>query len=133
VALADQAGARSSPRLWRAASPSAGIDLAPISGSGPHGSRHQEADVEAAIAGGTGKATAESAAPAPQPHRRPAKGNVDEAVLKNVRGRVLRVGQARWHAQDDCAPPEESKQTIPHFYVTGGLRIGCAAQVAQRS
>jgi pyruvate dehydrogenase E2 component (dihydrolipoamide acetyltransferase) len=61
-----------------------GIDLAAVSGSGPRG-RIIKADVDAAIAGGTGKAaTAESSASAPSQAtvpRRP-KGMSDDAVLK---------------------------------------------------
>jgi pyruvate dehydrogenase E2 component (dihydrolipoamide acetyltransferase) len=76
-------------------------------------------DVEAAIAAGTGKAPAAAAAPPPQLRAgRRGKGHVRRQVLKNCSPKA----PTSWSSTTACArplpAPEESKQTIPHFYVT---------------
>ena len=88
----------------------AGIDIGAISGSGPHG-RVVKRDVEAAIAGGVAApAAAPSAAPAapaaPAPAQLPVvAGGYTEVPHNNMRKVIARRLQ-------------ESKQTVPHFYVT---------------
>ena len=88
----------------------AGIDIAAISGSGPHG-RVVKRDVDAAIAGGVAApAAAPSAAPpapaAPAPAQLPVvAGGYTEVPHNNMRKTIARRLQ-------------ESKQTVPHFYVT---------------
>ena len=88
----------------------AGIDIGAISGSGPHG-RVVKRDVDAAIAGGVAApAAAPSAAPlapaAPAPAQLPVvAGGYTEVPHNNMRKVIARRLQ-------------ESKQTVPHFYVT---------------
>ncbi|APO74729.1 pyruvate dehydrogenase complex dihydrolipoyllysine-residue acetyltransferase [Rhizobium etli 8C-3] len=114
----DEGGTRtfSSP-LARRLAKEAGIDLSAIAGSGPRG-RVVKSDVEAAVADGGVKAApvavAQQAAAAPAP----AKGAPEEAVLK-----LFEPGSYELVAHDGMRKTiarrlVESKQTIPHFYVT---------------
>ena len=104
-------GARvfASPLAKRMAADS-GIDIGAISGSGPHG-RVVKRDVEAAIAaGGAAPAAAPSAAPsapaAPARAQLPVvAGGYTEVPHNNMRKTIARRLR-------------ESKQTVPHFYVT---------------
>ncbi|MGV2099117.1 pyruvate dehydrogenase complex dihydrolipoamide acetyltransferase [Rhizobium sp. 21-4511-3d] len=107
----------SSP-LARRLAKEAGIDLSAISGSGPHG-RVVKSDIEAAVAGGGAKAPAAAApqAAAPAPAAAP-KGASDEAVLK-----LFEAGSYELVPHDGMRKViakrlVESKQTVPHFYVT---------------
>jgi pyruvate dehydrogenase E2 component (dihydrolipoamide acetyltransferase) len=99
-----------------------GIDLSKLSGSGPHG-RIVEADVKAAIAGGGAKAApvasaatpAQAAAPSPAPQ---AVGMAEETVKK-----MFAPGSFEEIPHDSMRKVIarrllESKQTIPHFYLT---------------
>ena len=110
----------SSP-LARRIAKDAGVDVAQISGSGPHG-RVVKKDVEAAIASGTGKAPAATAA-APQaagsaaPAAAP-KGMSDDAVLKNFADGSYELVKHDGMRKTIARRLQESKQTIPHFYVT---------------
>jgi len=84
-----------------------GLDLAAISGSGPHG-RIVKADIEKALAGGTGKEPAAAAAPtAPVTGLAAPAGSMApvEIPLSNMRKVIARR-------------LTESKQTVPHFYLT---------------
>ncbi|MCV0396846.1 MAG: pyruvate dehydrogenase complex dihydrolipoamide acetyltransferase [Rhizobiaceae bacterium] len=98
--------------LARRIAKSAGIDLATLSGSGPHG-RVVKADVEAASKSGVGKA-AQAKAPAvaaPKPMS-------DEAVLK-----LFEEGSYELVPHDNMRKTiarrlVEAKSTIPHFYLT---------------
>eukprot|EP01037_Dinobryon_pediforme_P006547 gene6547-6616_t len=97
----------------------AGLDLAKIAGSGPHG-RVVERDVKAAIAGGTAVAAAPvaaAAAPAPKAAPAPAVAS-DEATKK-----LFAVGSYEEVAHDGMRKTiarrlSEAKSTIPHFYLT---------------
>jgi len=93
-----------------------GIDLAAVSGSGPRG-RVVKADVEAAIAGGTGKAaTAPSKAEAPA--KAAPSGMSDDAVLKLFDEGSYELVPHDGMRKTIAARLTESKQTIPHFYVS---------------
>jgi len=105
--------------LARRIAKDAGVDVAAITGSGPHG-RVVKADVEAAIAGGV-KAPAPAATPAPAaaPAAVPApKPASDEAVLK-----LFEPGSYELVPHDNMRKTiarrlVEAKSTIPHFYLT---------------
>jgi pyruvate dehydrogenase E2 component (dihydrolipoamide acetyltransferase) len=97
----------------------AGIDLASIAGSGPHG-RIVERDVASALSGGTArKAPAAGVAPAPVL----ATGMADEAVKKLfVPGSYEEIphdGMRKTIARRLL----EAKQTIPHFYVSADVEL----------
>jgi pyruvate dehydrogenase E2 component (dihydrolipoamide acetyltransferase) len=106
----------------------AGLDLAAIAGSGPHG-RVVEKDVQAAIAGGGAKAAAPAAAPqaaeAPKPvAAAPAPaGASDEATKK-----LFAAGSYEEIPHDGMRKTiarrlTEAKSTIPHFYLTVEVEI----------
>lgn len=110
----------SSP-LARRLAKEAGLDLSGIKGSGPHG-RIVEKDVEAAKAGGAAKAAAAQAvagSPAPAKPAAPlATGPSDEQTKK-----LFAPGSYEEIPHDGMRKTiarrlTESKQTIPHFYVT---------------
>ncbi|WP_176083004.1 pyruvate dehydrogenase complex dihydrolipoamide acetyltransferase [Martelella sp. HB161492] len=105
--------------LARRLAKEAGLDLAAVAGSGPHG-RIIKSDIEKAKAGGAAKPAAaaapvaEAAAPAPAA----AKPASDDAVLK-----LFEEGSYELVPHDNMRKTiakrlQESKQTIPHFYVS---------------
>ena len=109
VTLAPRAGAGGEARIFasplaRRLAEQAGVPLAAVKGSGPHG-RIVKADIEAAAAGGAARAP-KPAAPTPVPPSvaLPAGGTV-EVPLNNIR----KVTARRL---------TEAKQSIPHFYLT---------------
>ncbi|PTM43026.1 pyruvate dehydrogenase complex dihydrolipoamide acetyltransferase [Bosea sp. 124] len=99
----------------------AGLDLAKVQGSGPHG-RIVEKDIEAAKAGGGARAApaaAPTSAPAAKPAAAPlAAGMSDETIKKlfapDSYEEVPHDGMRKTIARRLL----ESKQTIPHFYLT---------------
>ena len=101
--------------LARRIAKDAGVDVANVTGTGPKG-RVVKSDVEAAIAGG-GANTAPVAAPQAAAPAAP-KGMSDDAVLK-----LFAQGSYELVAHDGMRKTiakrlQESKQTIPHFYVS---------------
>jgi pyruvate dehydrogenase E2 component (dihydrolipoamide acetyltransferase) len=106
--------------LARRVARDAGVDIAAVSGSGPHG-RVVKADVEAAAAGGGARPApaAKPAAPAPTAAAAPAvKPMSDEAVLK-----LFQPGSYDLVPHDNMRKTiarrlVEAKSTIPHFYLT---------------
>ena len=89
-----------------------GIDLSRVNGSGPHG-RVVAADVEAAIASGTGRASAAAMASGASPAQVKAlyQGvDYEEVPLDGMRKTI-------------AARLTEAKQTIPHFYLTMDLEL----------
>ncbi|GLS18786.1 acetyltransferase component of pyruvate dehydrogenase complex [Labrys miyagiensis] len=126
---AAQAGSRifASPLAKRIAK-DAGLDLAAIAGSGPHG-RVVERDVQAAIAGGGAKAAAPAAAPQAAEAPKPAApapapaGASDEATKK-----LFAAGSYEEIPHDGMRKTiarrlTEAKSTIPHFYLTVEVEI----------
>jgi pyruvate dehydrogenase E2 component (dihydrolipoamide acetyltransferase) len=125
VAMASAAPAASGARVF--ASPlakriakEANINLAAVKGSGPHG-RVVMADVEAAKAGGGAKiipmpgAAAPAAAPAPAPMASgPSADAVKKLFAEGSYEEVPHDGMRKTIARRLL----ESKQTVPHFYVT---------------
>ncbi len=96
--------------LARRIAGAAGIDIAAVPGSGPHG-RIVKRDVETAIAsGGVGAAAAPASAPAPQPSSQMV---MDDSGLAPYR-EVPHSGMRKIIANRLT----ESKQTIPHFYLS---------------
>ncbi|MDB5525996.1 MAG: pyruvate dehydrogenase complex dihydrolipoamide acetyltransferase [Rhizobium sp.] len=108
----------SSP-LARRLAKEAGLDISIISGSGPHG-RVVKSDVEKASASGTGKpAPATGAGPAPAAAAAPlAKGASEEAVLKLFEPGSYELVPHDGMRKTIAKRLTESKQTIPHFYVS---------------
>ncbi|MCV3241521.1 pyruvate dehydrogenase complex dihydrolipoamide acetyltransferase [Mesorhizobium sp. ZC-5] len=106
--------------LARRIAKDAGVDVAAVTGTGPHG-RVVKADVEAAIAGGGAKAAPEAkvapatGAPATAPAAKPMS---DEQVLK-----LFEEGSYELVPHDNMRKTiarrlVEAKSTIPHFYLT---------------
>ncbi|WP_331374146.1 pyruvate dehydrogenase complex dihydrolipoamide acetyltransferase [Sinorhizobium chiapasense] len=115
-AAADGKRVFSSP-LARRLAKEAGIDLSAIAGSGPYG-RVVKKDVEAAVVGGGAKpaaAPAEAAAPAPAAL---AKGMSEDAVLKLFEPGSYELVPHDGMRKTIAKRLQESKQTIPHFYVS---------------
>jgi pyruvate dehydrogenase E2 component (dihydrolipoamide acetyltransferase) len=110
----------SSP-LARRLAKEAGIDIARIAGSGPHG-RVIARDVAAAQSGGALKAPATAAAGAPAPAIAPSMSDQQIRALYEDGSYdvVPHDGMRRTIAQRLTA----SVQTIPHFYLTVDCNIG---------
>ena len=107
----------SSP-LARRIAKEAGVDIAAVTGTGPHG-RVVKKDVEAAIAGGT-KAAAPAAAPASAPGAAPApvKPMSDDAVLKLFEEGSYELVPHDGMRKTIAKRLLEAKTTVPHFYLT---------------
>ncbi|WP_377298846.1 pyruvate dehydrogenase complex dihydrolipoamide acetyltransferase [Rhizobium sp. SGZ-381] len=125
AAKAEAAPASSGDRVFssplaRRVAKEAGVDIAKVSGSGPKG-RVIKADVEKAVAGGSAKA-APSAAPAAAPASAAAptlaKPASDDAVLKLFDPSSYELVPHDGMRKTIAKRLVESKQTIPHFYVT---------------
>ncbi|MGV6875154.1 pyruvate dehydrogenase complex dihydrolipoamide acetyltransferase [Pseudochelatococcus sp. B33] len=106
--------------LARRLAKEAGIDLAAVKGTGPYG-RIIERDIEAAIKTGVAQpaaAPAPAPAPAAAPKPAPVAGASDEAVKK-----LFAPGSYEEIPHDGMRKTiarrlVESKQTVPHFYLT---------------
>jgi len=97
-----------------------GIDLSKIAGSGPHG-RVIERDVKAALAGGTAPRAITAAAPSTAPAL--ATGMADSVVKQ-----LFEAGSYEEVPHDSMRKTIarrllESKQTVPHFYVTADIEL----------
>ncbi len=116
-------GLFSSP-LARRIAKDAGLDIKSVTGSGPHG-RVVKGDVEKAIASGGAKlataaapAAAASAAPAAAP-----RGMSEEAVLKLFEQGSYELVPHDGMRKTIAKRLQESKQTIPHFYVSVDVEL----------
>ena len=115
-------GLFSSP-LARRIAKDAGIDIKAITGSGPHG-RVVKSDVEKAVSSGGAKpaaaapAAAASAAPAAAP-----KGMSEDAVLKLFEPGSYELVPHDGMRKTIAKRLQESKQTIPHFYVSVDVEL----------
>jgi pyruvate dehydrogenase E2 component (dihydrolipoamide acetyltransferase) len=130
AAAPSQSGSRifASPLAKRIAK-DAGLDLAAIAGSGPHG-RIVEKDVQAALVGGTATAASAAAPPPAAEAPKPAApalaapaGASDEAVKK-----LFAAGSYEEIPHDGMRKTiarrlVEAKSTIPHFYLTVEVEI----------
>ncbi|MFZ1814434.1 MAG: pyruvate dehydrogenase complex dihydrolipoamide acetyltransferase [Rhizobiaceae bacterium] len=106
----------SSP-LARRIAKDAGVDIARVQGSGPHG-RVVKRDVEQAISSGSAKSAPAAAAAPSSGAPAMATGPSTEAVLK-----LFEEGSYELVKHDNMRKTiarrlQESKQTIPHFYVS---------------
>ncbi|KAB2950523.1 MAG: pyruvate dehydrogenase complex dihydrolipoamide acetyltransferase, partial [Rhizobiaceae bacterium] len=115
--------------LARRIAKEAGVDVAAIAGSGPHG-RVVKADVEATIASGGAKAAPAKAAPAPAaPVLAPAatalapRAMSDEQVLKLFPEGSYEVVPHDSMRKTIARRLVEAKSTIPHFYLTVDCEI----------
>ncbi|MHC5306876.1 pyruvate dehydrogenase complex dihydrolipoamide acetyltransferase [Bartonella sp. LJL80] len=98
--------------LARRLATQAGLDLSGIAGSGPHG-RIIKRDVDKAVAGGGAKPAA-SSAQAPVL----ATGASDEQTLKLFKDNEYELVPHDGMRKTIAKRLVESKQTVPHFYVT---------------
>ncbi|WP_170752602.1 pyruvate dehydrogenase complex dihydrolipoamide acetyltransferase [Ruegeria lacuscaerulensis] len=96
-----------------------GLDLAQITGSGPHG-RIVKADVEGATA--TAPTAAPSAAAAAPAAAAPAGPSAD-AVAKMYEGRDYEEIKLDGMRKTIAARLSEAKQTIPHFYLRRDIKL----------
>jgi pyruvate dehydrogenase E2 component (dihydrolipoamide acetyltransferase) len=109
--------------LARRIAKDAGLDVASIAGSGPHG-RVIKADVDAAIAGGMKAAPAAATKPLHPEEARSAvskdapKGQSSEQILKNFAEGSYELVKHDGMRKTIAKRLQESKQTIPHFYVS---------------
>jgi pyruvate dehydrogenase E2 component (dihydrolipoamide acetyltransferase) len=102
-----------------------GIDLAGITGSGPHG-RIVKADVEGAKAGSAPVASAAEApaskAAAPAAAAAPS-GPSSDAVVAMYQGRAYEEVKLDGMRKTIAARLTEAKQTVPHFYLRREIRL----------
>jgi pyruvate dehydrogenase E2 component (dihydrolipoamide acetyltransferase) len=104
--------------LARRLAKESGLDLRAVSGSGPKG-RVVKSDVEKAVsAGGTKPVASAPAAAAAAPASALAKGASDEAVLKLFEAGSYDLVPHDGMRKTIAKRLQESKQTIPHFYVS---------------
>jgi len=102
-----------------------GLDLAQISGSGPHG-RIVKADVEAAqpdVSEAPASAAASSEAPASMPAPALASGPSSSAVAAMYEGREYEEITLTGMRKIIAARLTEAKQTVPHFYLRRDIKL----------
>jgi pyruvate dehydrogenase E2 component (dihydrolipoamide acetyltransferase) len=115
--------------LARRMAQQAGVDLAALKGSGPHG-RIVKADIDAAVAGGApaakpAAAAPEAAKPAPAaPAAKPAvAGGPNAKQLADAFGIPYSEQKHSNMRKTVARRLLESKQTVPHFYLTVDIEL----------
>lgn len=112
--------------LARRMAEQAGLDLSVIAGSGPKG-RIVKADIEAAVAGGTGKAAAPAAAaPSATPTAvaaAPAAAGPSAKQTADLLGMEYEQEPLSGMRRTIAKRLTESKQTVPHFYLTVDCQV----------
>jgi pyruvate dehydrogenase E2 component (dihydrolipoamide acetyltransferase) len=106
--------------LARRMAAQAGLDIARVSGSGPHG-RVVKRDIEAALASGSaaGAPLAEAApAVATAPAPSPASAGPGAQQMADLLGMAYRLEPANNMRKTIARRLTEAKQTVPHFYLT---------------
>jgi pyruvate dehydrogenase E2 component (dihydrolipoamide acetyltransferase) len=97
----------------------AGLDIARVNGSGPHG-RVVKRDIEAALAGAPLAEAAPAAAAAPPPAAAPAPAPAGPGAqqMADLLGMAYRLEPANNMRKTIARRLSEAKQTVPHFYLT---------------
>ncbi len=104
--------------LARRLAQQANLDLAAISGTGPHG-RIVKADVESAQAAGTATASpSASAPPAAATAAKPAPAGPGAKAMADLLGMTYELAPLSSMRKVIAKRLTESKQTVPHFYLT---------------
>ncbi|MET1415694.1 pyruvate dehydrogenase complex dihydrolipoamide acetyltransferase [Roseibium sp. HPY-6] len=98
------------------------LDLSALSGTGPHG-RIVKRDIEAALAAGTGKAAPAAEAPKVAAASAPAAGPSADQVLKLFDEDSYELVPHDGMRKTIAKRLTESKQTIPHFYVSVDVEL----------
>ncbi|WP_371227082.1 pyruvate dehydrogenase complex dihydrolipoamide acetyltransferase [Roseovarius sp. 2305UL8-3] len=99
-----------------------GVDLASLSGSGPHG-RIVKADVEGAQPGASAPAAAAAPAPAASAPTTAPTGPSASAVAAMYEGREYEEIALDGMRKTIAARLGEAKQTIPHFYLRRDIQL----------
>ncbi len=105
--------------LARRMAAQAGLDIARVNGTGPHG-RVVKRDIEAALAGAplAEAAPAAAAAPAAVPSAARAPAGPGAQQMADLLGMAYRLEPANNMRKTIARRLTEAKQTVPHFYLT---------------
>ncbi len=117
--------------LARRMAAQAGLDITALKGSGPHG-RIVKADIDAALAGGKPAAAAAApalaAAPAPAAAA-PAPSGPGARQMADLLGMSYRLEPLSSMRKVIASRLSESKQTVPHFYLTVECQLDALLKV----
>jgi len=106
-----------------------GLDLAAVKGSGPHG-RIVKADVESAVPGAAAPAAAAAkAGPTPAAAAAPAAAGPGAKALADMLGMTYRQEPLSGMRKVIAKRLTESKQQVPHFYLTVDCELDKLLQV----
>ncbi|MCG8354514.1 MAG: pyruvate dehydrogenase complex dihydrolipoamide acetyltransferase [Kiloniellales bacterium] len=116
--------------LARRMAAQAGIDLAALKGSGPHG-RIVKTDIEAAIAGGVPAAQPAAEAASAAPTRAAPSAGPSAKQLADLLGIDYEVEPLTSMRKTIASRLSESKQSVPHFYLTLDCELDALLKVRQ--
>ena len=113
-----------------------GLDLSAVKGSGPHG-RVVKADVEAALKSGTGKAAAQAPAAGKAAEAPQAAAAAPAAAASGPGAKAMADMLGMEYEQESLSSMRkviakrltESKQTVPHFYLTVDCELDALLKV----